>query len=555
VRAAVADTGLRAYLHRRVLAMLFLGFSAGIPLLLVFSTLTAWLRDAGVERTTIGFFGWIGITFSIKVLWAPVVDRLGLPLLTDGLGQRRGWMLLAQVACGIGIAAMAVTDPITQTVQLALIGLLVAFASATQDIAVDAWRIEAAEPERQGAMAASYMFGYRIALLVTGAGVLFIADFADWRTGYLSMAVLMGVGVVTTLIIPEPDRRVSAATEAMEQALADALARYAHLPGPLQRIAAWFSGAVAGPFVDFFQRNGVMAVSILALVGLYKLSDIAMGVMANPFYIDLGFSLSEIASVAKVYGFGMTLLGTAVGGYMVARIGIMRTMLIGAIMVASTNLLFAVLARMGAELWMLAVTISGDNLSVGISAVALIAYASSLTNRAYTATQYALFSSLMTLPGKMIAGFSGVVVDQTSYEFFFIYAAVLGIPAILLVMYLMKRQPEIPIGFQRALGLDEVESPGALMFTTDGPPSIHGFVVQDASGIYAYKNICPHQARALNWSPSGFLTRDRSQIMCSAHGAVFEIATGRCVDGPCVGAGLRPLEVLVVDGSVFVREP
>jgi len=555
MNAAVKDQGFAAYLHPRVGAMLLLGFSAGIPLLMVFSTLTAWLRDVGVDRSTIGFFSWIGITFSVKVFWAPVVDRLRLPLLTAMLGQRRSWMILAQIACAGGLAGMAVTDPLTQGVHLALVGLLVAFSSATQDIAVDAWRIEAVGPERQGAMAASYMFGYRIALLVAGAGALFIADFSDWRSAYLTMAALMGVGVITTLFIAEPERKVSATTEEMERALAAALARYAHLPGPLQRISAWFSGAVAGPFVDFFQRNGVMALAILALIGLYKLSDIAMGVMANPFYIDLGFSLTQIAEVAKVFGFAMTLLGTAVGGYLVARIGIMRTMLIGAIMVASTNLLFAILARVGAEIWMLMITISGDNLSVGISAVALIAYMSSLTNRAYTATQYALFSSLMTLPGKLIAGASGVVVDATSYEFFFVYAAVLGIPSIGLVLFLMRRSPEATAGYQRALELDAVEDPGALVFTTTGKPAIHGFVVRREGGIHAYRNICPHEGRPLNWSPTGFMTRDRTRIMCTAHGAVFEIATGRCTDGPCVGAALRPLEVLVADGAVWVKTP
>jgi PAT family beta-lactamase induction signal transducer AmpG len=560
VSVAIKDQGLAAYLHRKVLAMFFLGFSAGIPLLLVFSTLSAWLRDAGVDRATIGFFGWIGITFSIKVLWAPVVDRLPLPMITRALGQRRSWMLIAQLAVAAGLVAMAITDPVSQTMQLALIGLAVAFASATQDVAIDAWRIEAVEVERQGAMTASYMFGYRVALLVSGAGALYVADFSDWTTAYMVMAAAMGVGLITTLMIEEPDHSISEATVELERAIAAALIRYAHLPGPLQRISAWFSGAVVAPFVDFFTRNGYIAFAILALVGFYKLSDIAMGIMANPFYIDLGFSLSEIASVAKVFGFGMTLAGTAVGGYLVARIGIMHTMLTGAVMVAVTNLLFAVMAQVGPELWMLAVTISGDNLSVGISAVALIAYASSLTNRAYTATQYALFSSLMTLPGKVIAGASGVVVEATSYTFFFIYASVLGIPAILLVLYLMRHGPQVGgdddlSGYDRAIPLDEVEEPGALMFTAGSEPAIQGFVVRDASGVYAYRNICPHQSRPLNWSPTGFMTKDRSQIMCSAHGAVFEIATGKCVDGPCVGAGLRPLEVRVVDGMVWVKEP
>jgi len=426
------------YRHPRVAAMLFLGFSAGLPFLLVFSTLSAWLRDQGVERSTIGFFGWVGIMFSIKVLWAPIVDRLPLPFLTRALGKRRSWMLVAQIGIACGVVAMAATDPVAELPRLAMLAVFVAFASATQDVAIDAWRVEAVEIERQGAMAASYIFGYRLALLVAGAGAFYIADFSTWAMAYRIMAALMIVGIITTLLVAEPEHRVSEATREMEQRMADAIARFAHLPGPMQRAAAWFSSAVAAPFLEFFRRNGSAALVILALVGLYKVSDLIMGIMANPFYIDLGFSKSEIATVAKVFGFAMTITGTAVGGILVARVGLMRSLLTGAVMVATTNLLFMVLARIGPDLWMLAVTISADNLSVGVSSVALIAYLSSLTNRAYTATQYALFSSLMTLPGQFIGGFSGVVVDAIGYANFFIYAASAGVPAILLVLYLMR---------------------------------------------------------------------------------------------------------------------
>jgi MFS transporter, PAT family, beta-lactamase induction signal transducer AmpG len=426
------------YRHPRVAAMLFLGFSAGLPFLLVFSTLSAWLRDQGVERSTIGFFGWVGIMFSIKVLWAPIVDRLPLPFLTRSLGKRRSWMLVAQIGIACGVVAMAATDPVAELPRLAMLAVFVAFASATQDVAIDAWRVEAVEIERQGAMAASYIFGYRLALLVAGAGAFYIADFSTWAMAYRIMAALMIVGIITTLLVAEPEHRVSEATREMEQRMADAIARFAHLPGPMQRAAAWFSSAVAAPFLEFFRRNGSAALVILALVGLYKVSDLIMGIMANPFYIDLGFSKSEIATVAKVFGFAMTITGTAVGGILVARVGLMRSLLTGAVMVATTNLLFMVLARIGPDLWMLAVTISADNLSVGVSSVALIAYLSSLTNRAYTATQYALFSSLMTLPGQFIGGFSGVVVDAIGYANFFIYAASAGVPAILLVLYLMR---------------------------------------------------------------------------------------------------------------------
>ncbi len=423
--------------------MTFFGFSAGIPLLLVFSTLTAWLRDVGVERSTIGFFSWVGITFSIKVLWAPIIDRTSLPVLTRLLGKRRSWMLLAQISLATGIAAMAVSDPVNDVVRFASLALFVAFAAATQDVVIDAWRIEAVDVPRQGAMAATYIFGYRLALLVAGAGALYIADYANWTAAYLTMAVMMSVGLITTLVVDEPEHGVSEATLDMERRLQKLFEVTARLPGPLQRFEAWFSAAIIGPFADFFARNGWQALIILSLVGLYKLSDIAMGVMANPFYIDLGFSLSEIASIAKVFGFVMIIVGSAAGGLMVASIGLMRSLLVGAILVASTNLLFVAMAQYGPDLRLLALVISADNLTVGISSVVLVAYASSLTNRAYTATQYALFSSLMTLPGKFLAGFSGVIVDATSYTVFFLYAAALGTPAIVLVLYLMKKGPFI----------------------------------------------------------------------------------------------------------------
>ncbi len=433
---------LEVYWHRRVLAMAFLGFSAGIPLLLVFSTLSAWLRDVGVDRSTIGFFSWVGITFSIKVLWAPIIDRTALPLLTPWLGKRRSWMLLAQLSIAVGVAAMGISDPTADVTRFALLALFVAFAAATQDVVIDAWRIEAVEVRRQGAMAAVYIFGYRLALLVAGAGALFIADFASWTLAYLTMAGFMLVGVATTLLIGEPEHAVSAATIDMERRLQKIIDDTARLPSALQKLEAWFSAAIIGPFADFFIRHGWYAVLILGVVGLYKLSDITMGVMANPFYIDLGFSLSEIAGIAKVFGFAMVIVGSTVGGVMVARWGLQKSLLAGAVLVASTNLLFVVMAQYGADLRLLAVVISADNLTVGISSVALIAYVSSLTNRAYTATQYALFSSLMTLPGKFIAGFSGVVVDTTNYTVFFLYAAALGIPAILLVLYLIRIEPE-----------------------------------------------------------------------------------------------------------------
>jgi len=416
---------LLVYTRPRVIGMIFLGFSAGLPFLLVFSTLSAWLRDEGTTRTVIGFFSWVGVTYSIKVFWAPVIDRLPFPFLTRLLGKRRSWMLIAQIGIALGLAGMALVDIQTQLTQLALLAVLVAFSSSTQDIVIDAYRIEAVDRESQGAMAATYVFGYRLALLVAGAGAFYIAEFNSWKVAYLSMAALMGVGMLTTLIIQEPKHLTNTQTKTPAATF-------------YLRLRNWFSAAVIEPFAEFFSRNGKIALLILLLIAIYKLSDITMGVMANPFYLDLGFSKTEIANISKIFGFFMTIAGAALGGILVARYGMMRPLLLGAVMVALTNLLFAVLAISEPSLTLLAIVISTDNLSGGLAASAFIAYLSSLTNQAYTATQYALFSSLMTLPAKLLGGFSGIVVDTQGYFTFFVYAAAIGLPAIVLVLVLIR---------------------------------------------------------------------------------------------------------------------
>lgn len=430
----------RVYTRPRVMGMIFLGFSAGLPFLLVFSTLSGWLRDLGIERTLIGFFSWIGITYSIKVFWAPVVDRLPLPVLTRLLGKRRSWMLLAQCCIAAGLIGMALTDPLLQLGLIAWFALLVAFSSATQDITIDAYRIEAMDPRYQGAMAAAYVFGYRVALLAAGAGAFYLAEYFSWTTAYLVMAALMLVGVLTTLIIREPEHQPDDHSRQIEDRLERGMKIDLLSFNWLRRLAAWFSDAVVSPFVEFFTRNGSFAVLILVLIGVYKLSDITMGVMANPFYLDLGFSKAQIAEVTKIFGFFMTIFGAAFGGVLVVRYGVLRPLLLGAVLVALTNLLFALLAISDASLVHLAVVISADNLSGGLATSAFIAYLSSLTNSSYTATQYALFSSLMTLPAKLLGGFSGIVVDTYGYAPFFIYAALLGIPAVLLSAYLIRNR-------------------------------------------------------------------------------------------------------------------
>jgi len=423
------------YTRSRVIGMFFLGFSAGLPFLLVYSTLSQWLIEAKVSHATIGFFSWIGITYSIKVIWAPVIDRIPFPFVTRLLGKRRSWMLVAQIGVALGLLGMSSINPAEDLQAIALFGLLVAFSSATQDVALDAYRIEAMDKEYQGAMSAMYIFGYRTALLVAGAGAFYIVDYSNWSVAYTVMALLMSIGMITVICIREPDHAVSEATRQQEHQIASML-EHGHTDSTWHRSQEWFSHAVVSPFVDFITRYGKLAFLILFFVGIYRVSDLVMGFMANPFYYDMGYSRIEVANIAKIFGFFMTIFGAATGGILVVRYGIYRPLVLGAILVAATNLLFSYLASIEPDLVWLGIVISADNFSGGLAGSAFIAYLSSLTNAAYTATQYALFSSIMTLPAKIVSGFSGVVVEGYGYEWFFSYAAVLGIPAIIVALYL-----------------------------------------------------------------------------------------------------------------------
>jgi PAT family beta-lactamase induction signal transducer AmpG len=418
--------------------MIFLGFSAGLPFILVSSTLSAWLADEHINLAIIGYFSLVGVAYSIKVVWAPIIDRLPLLFLTRILGKRRSWMLVSQLGIFWGLWAISQLSVSSQLEQIAWLSIWVALCSATQDIVIDAYRIEIVAAELQGAMAAMYVFGYRLALLVAGAGALYLAEFFNWQASYQVMALFMLVGIVATFLIHEPRRVVDRATQDIEKSLG--LSLDLSNGGVLNKMSKGLLDAVVSPFVEFFKRTGRSGVLILALIALYKMSDIAMGVMANPFYLDLGFSKKEIADVTKIFGFFMTIFGTSLGGVLVLRYGNMRPLLFGAVIVALTNLLFAGLAVMQPNLYLLAGVVSADNLSGGIAAAVFIAYLSSLTNTAYTATQYALFSSLMTLPAKLIGGLSGQIVADYGYAGFFIYAALIGIPAIILVILVFKVQ-------------------------------------------------------------------------------------------------------------------
>lgn len=436
---------LSVYYHKRVLILLLLGFSAGLPLMLVFSTLSFWLREAGVDRTSIGYFSWIALAYAFKWAWSPLVDRLSLPLLTRFLGRRRSWMLFAQLLLVGAILGMSFSDPLKDLERLALFALMVAFASATQDIVIDAFRIESAPEKMQAALAAAYQVGYRSAMIVATAGALTIAAWVEpgntaynlvaWQTSYLIMAGLMSVGILTTLFSREPkvDTRAADATElALKQRLS------ATYPSVIAAGMSWVYTASILPFIDFFKRYGRSAILILLLISCYRISDIVMGIMANVFYVDMGFTKEEIAYLSKIYGLIMTLVGAAFGGILLARYGTMKILFLGALLVAVTNLLFAWQAVLGYNVPFLTFAISVDNFSAGIATAAFIAYLSSLTSSGYSATQYALLSSIMLLFPKFIAGFSGAYVDAFGYVNFFVAASVIGFPVLFLVILVNK---------------------------------------------------------------------------------------------------------------------
>lgn len=495
---------LKVYTEPATLRMLFLGFSAGLPLLLVLGTLSFRLREAGIDRTTIGFLSWVGLAYGVKWIWAPLVDRVRIPLMTRWLGQRRSWLLLAQLVIMGGLVGMAVSDPKAALEPVIWCAVLVAFASATQDIALDAFRIESSGTERQGALAAAYQTGYRLAMIWAGAGVLWIAarsETADaaayehgaWQTAYLWMAASMLVGVLTVLLSREPKPRDAAAERSHRAEVAQVFARDGlnfvwpqalmffvlvsllaamvrasfgaigvvevvvylllgavavtglrsgwgaqrplHLriaPGAAP-LVAWLEVVIVEPFADFFRRYGWHAALILALIAVYRISDVVMGIMANPFYVDMGFTKDEVAAVSKVFGVIMTLVGAFLGGVLALRIGVMRTLMLGAVLSAASNLLFAWLATLGHDVRVLVFVVSADNLSSGIASAAFVAYLSSLTNIQYSATQYALFSSMMLLLPKWLAGFSGKFVDAYGYAPFFVGTAIIGLPVLVLI--------------------------------------------------------------------------------------------------------------------------
>jgi PAT family beta-lactamase induction signal transducer AmpG len=474
--------GIRAYLDRRAAVMLALGFAAGLPNLLIFDTLSAWLREAGLSLETIAFFSLATLAYAFKFVWAPLVDRTQIPILTPWLGHRRSWMLATQIAIIIGLWLVALSNPAEHLGVLALYAVFTGFVSATQDIVIDAWRIEAAPQDQQGAMAAAYQWGYRIALIVAGAVPLILAQNFGWSLSYGVMACLMVIGMAAVLAAPReqehairplpggdlPRRPLAEKIEwlcrlvvlaigviilgsglsgkatlltvlvpqASGEAFLDAwatptagvvlklvafvlgllaiIAAASPLPGRTTRPGLYLSHAFGDPLADFFSRYGRDAGLILALICLYRISDFVLNLM-NPFYLDLGFTLTEIAEIRKLWGVAMSMFGVFAGGYAIARFGLLRPLMVGALASPITHLSYAWLTTQGPELHALAIAIGIDNIATGFAGTCLIAYMSSLTKAGFTATQYALFSSLYALPGKLIASQSGRIVERAAH--------------------------------------------------------------------------------------------------------------------------------------------
>jgi len=417
---------LAVYRQPRLIAVLLMGFSSGLPLALTFGTLSYWLAELGVSLTAIGLFGLVRASYSLKFVWSPLIDRLPIPLVTARFGRRRGWALTIQLLLALAILALGSTDPKTDPAATALAAVVVAFLSASQDIVIDAYRIELLRPEEQGAGAAATQWGYRFGMLASGAGALYAASFGGWRFAYAAMAGLMLVGMATVWFTPEPG----------------GIAAPELLPGPTAaaRLEAWLERAVVAPFRDMFTRLGAKPLAAIVLfIVLYKFGDALAGSMANPLYVDLGFTKVEVATVAKIYGVVATLAGVAAGGVLVARIGVFNALLACGAAQALSNLMYAVQVWAGHDVATLALTIGAENLTGGMASAAFVACLSGLCNRDFTATQYALLSSLATVGLNVLAASGGYYAQTLGWVTFFVLSTLACLPSLVILVWIMRR--------------------------------------------------------------------------------------------------------------------
>jgi MFS transporter, PAT family, beta-lactamase induction signal transducer AmpG len=419
-------SSLAVYCRPRLVAILLMGFSSGLPLALTGATLSLRLADIGVSLTAIGLFTLVRFSYSFKFLWSPLIDRLPIPLLTARLGRRRGWALAIQIALALAILALGFTDPLADPWSTAMAAVVVAFLSASQDIVIDAYRIELLAPEEQGAGAAATQWGYRFGMIASGAGALYAASYGGWSFAYGLMAALMLVGMATIWLTPEPG----------------GIRALAPIPGatPAERLKNWLGSAIVAPFADLVRRNGAAGLALILLfVVLYKFGEAIAGTMSNPLYIVLGFSKNEIATVAKVYGVIATLAGVALGGVLVLRLGILRALLIAGVLQMLSNLMYILQVWIGHDVAMLTLTIGTENLTNGMGSAAFVAYLSGLCNLAFTATQYALLSSLATMGVNILSASGGYLADRLGWTPFFLASTAMCLPGLLLLLWLMRR--------------------------------------------------------------------------------------------------------------------
>ena len=419
---------LSVYREPRLIAILLMGFSSGLPLALTGATLSLRLADLGVSLTAIGLFTLVRFSYSFKFLWSPLIDRLPIPLVTARLGRRRGWALAIQTALAGAILALGLTDPQASPWPTVIAAIVVAFLSASQDIVIDAYRIELLRPEEQGAGAAATQWGYRFGMVASGAGALYAASFGGWGFAYGLMAALMLVGMATVWLTPEPG-----GIRALEP-----------LPGATagERLRAWVGRAVVAPFADLFSRDGAKGfIPIVLFIVFYKLGDAIAGTMSNPLYVGLGFTKVEIATIAKLYGVVATLAGVATGGILVLRFGVFPALLIGGVLQMLSNLTYVLQVWAGHDVPILALTIGTENLTSGIGSAAFVAYLSGLCNLAFTATQYALLSSLASVGVNILSASGGFLADQLGWNPFFLLSMAMALPGLALLVWIMPRSP------------------------------------------------------------------------------------------------------------------
>ena len=413
---------LTLYLQPRLLYVFVMGFASGLPLALSSATLFFWLAEAGVTLTAIGLFALVGTPYNLKFFWAPFIDRVPLPVLTRMMGRRRSWMLVIQIGLMVAIALLGFSSPETTPLLTAVCALAVAFFSASQDIVIDAYRIEILDRDEQGAGAAMTQAGYRLGAIMAGAGALFLADQISWPMVYLAMAGLVIVGMLAAIFAPDPEKRNPELRSEDAQ--------------------SGFKSIVIDPFVEFFQRNGPFtAVIILAFILLYKFGDAYAGVMAYPFYYEMGFTKSEVATVSKIFGVIATVVGVFLGGLVVKRFGIMKSLLGCGVLQMLSNLMYAAQSLAGHDVQLLFLTIGIENLSGGMGSSAFVAYLSVLCNVSYTGTQFALFTSFMAFGRTLLSASSGWMVEMTGWFNFFVISTVVALPGLLLLLWMMRNLP------------------------------------------------------------------------------------------------------------------